>query len=320
MNAQETVAVPHPAIAPRTRAEREASARSAAEQIAHERVQVAAHYQHDPSIFSMVLDSRLAYATGVFHDPSEDLETAQRRKYARIAEKLAIKPGERVLDVGCGWGSNLLYLAQHTQGLFQGITLSEKQRDEALARARAWGVADRVRIDVRHVEELAVEPGSLDAILFSGSIVHMHNRAEIHGMVGRLLRPGGRLLISDCYFPVQQRGDRESEATQYIFVEALGYCRLLGLSEELALIEEAGLDVLHVEDLTSHYALTLERWIDNVRRNRRRIEEISPGFSRVLQAYMTVARLSFARRTALEYMILATKGRPAVDVGRWAIP
>lgn len=309
-----------PPAPPRTRAEREAAARTAAEQIAHERVQVAEHYQHDPAIFSMVLDRRLAYATGVFNDPEEDLDAAQERKFARIASKLAIQPGERVLDVGCGWGSNLLYLAEHTMGDFHGITLSDRQREEALSRARAAGVDSRVRIDVCHVEDLAIEPGSLDVLLFSGSIVHMHHREAIHGMVGRLLRPGGRVLISDCYFPVQERGDRESDATQYIFVEALGYCRLIALSEELAMMERAGLDVLHVEDLTAHYAITLARWIDNVRRNRRRIDALSPGFSRVLQSYMTVARLSFARRTALEYMILATKGRPAVDPGRWSIP
>ncbi len=307
------------AISPRTPAEREAMERSPEEQREHERRMVAEHYQHDVEIFSLVLDSRLAYATGVFHSPDEDLETAQRRKFARIEAKLAIKPGERVLDVGCGWGSNLLYLAEHTKGDFLGITLSERQRDEALQRARAAGVADRVRIEVRHVEDLALEPASFDAILFSGSIVHMHNREGVHGMVGRLLRPGGRLLISDCYYPAESRGDRESAATQYIFVEALGYCRLLHLSEELALIEKAGLDILHVEDLTSSYALTLERWIDNVRHNRRRIEAISPGFSRVLQQYMTVAKLSFARRTALEYMILATKGRPALDVAAFPI-
>jgi len=298
-----------------TPAEREAMGRSPAAQVEHERSQVAEHYQHDPTIFEMVLDSRLAYATGVFQDPGEDLETAQRRKYERIRAKLAIQPGERVLDVGCGWGSNLLYLAQHTAGVFRGVTLSARQREEALRRARAADVADRVEIDVCHVEDLALAPASLDAVLFSGSIVHMHHREAIHALVSRALRPGGRVLISDCYFPGQARGDRESAATQYIFVEALGYCRLLGLGEELTLMERAGLDVLHVEDLTSHYALTLERWIDNVRRNRRRIEEISPGFSRVLQSYMTIARLSFARRTALEYMILATKGRPAIDVG-----
>jgi cyclopropane-fatty-acyl-phospholipid synthase len=306
-------------IAPRTQAERAAARRSHAEQVEHERAQVAEHYQHDPVIFQMVLDSRLAYATGVFHDPSEDLETAQTRKYERIRQKLAIQPGERVLDVGCGWGSNLLYLAQHTRGVFQGITLSAKQRDEALARARASGVDDRVNIHVCHVEDLAIEPESLDVVLFSGSIVHMHNREAIHALVARALKPGGRVLISDCYFPEQERGDRESAATQYIFVEALGYCRLIGLGEEISLMSRAGLDVIHVEDLTSHYALTLERWIDNVRRNRARIEAIAPGFSRVLQSYMTVARLSFARRTALEYMILATKGRPTVDVGRFPI-
>lgn len=303
----------------RTRAEREALLRSAAEQREHERQAVAAHYEHSPEIFSMVLDRRLAYATGVFVDPDDDLETAQERKYARIMTKLAIRPGERVLDVGCGWGSNLLYLAQHTQGVFQGITLSAQQREEALARARAWGVADRVRIDVCHVEDLALEANSVDAVLFSGSIVHMHNRPAVHELVGKILKPGGRMLISDCYFPVQERGDRESAATQYIFVEALGYCRLLSLAEELGLIERAGLDILHVEDLTRHYARTLELWIDNVRKNRGRIEALAPGFSAVLQQYMTVARMSFYRRTALEYMILATKGAPAVDPGSWPI-
>lgn len=305
--------------ADRTQAEREASQRSAAEQREHERRAVAEHYEHDPDIFSMVLDRRLAYATGVFLDPNEDLEVAQERKYARIASKLAIRPGERVLDVGCGWGSNLLYLAEHTQGIFKGVTLSAQQRKVALARAAEWGVADRVSIDVCHVEDLQLAAESVDVILFSGSIVHMHNREAVHELVGKVLRPGGRMLISDCYFPAQVRGDRDSAATQYIFVEALGYCRLLGLSEELALIERAGLDVLHVEDLTRHYAITLERWIDNVRRNRRKIEAIAPGFSAVLQQYMTVARLSFARRTALEYMILATKGAPVVDPGAWAL-
>ena len=194
--------------APRTRAEREAFARSTVQQVEHERVQVAAHYEHDPAIFSMVLDRRLAYATGVFQDPAEDLETAQERKFARIKEKLAIAPGERMLDVGCGWGSNLLYLAQHTEGCVHGITLSEKQREVALARAHEWGVASRVRVDVQHVEELDFAPESLDAALFSGSIVHMHNREAIHRQMVRLLRPGGRILISDCLLP--RAGARKS--------------------------------------------------------------------------------------------------------------
>ena len=158
-----------------------------------------------------------------------------------------------------------------------------------------------------HVEDLEPAPGSLAAVLFVGSIVHMHNREEIYERVAQALRPGGRLLISDCFFPAQVRGDRESTATRYIFFEALGYCRLLTLSEELSLIESVGLDVTHVEDLTDSYVLTLTRWIDNVRRNRERIEHLAPGFAAVLQTYMTIAKLSFARRTALEYMILATK-------------
>ena len=284
--------------------------RSASEQREYERRRVAEHYEHHPEIFELVLDARLGYATAMLRDPDEGLDVAQARKYAWIAEQLDLRPGERALDVGCGWGSNLLYLAEHTQGELRGVTLSERQRAHALRLAAQRGVADRVRVDRLHVEDLELGPESLDAILFVGSVVHMHNREEVYRRVTAALRPGGRLLISDCFFPRVPKGDRDSPATRYIFFEALGYCRLLHLSEELALIEDAGLQIARVEDLTSSYVLTLGCWIENVRRNRARIEERSPGFARVLQTYMTIARLSFARRTALEYMVVATKGAP----------
>lgn len=287
-----------------------AGARSAADQREYERARVAEHYEHHPEIFELVLDERLGYATGMFAEPDEDLDVAQERKYAWIASQLDVRPGERVLDVGCGWGSNLLYLAEHTEGELRGVTLSARQRAFALDRARQLGVDERVRIDRSHIEDLHLEDGSLDAILFVGSVVHMHNREEIYARVARALKPGGRLLVSDCFFPREPRSDRDSSATRYIFFEALGYCRLLSLSEELGLIEGAGLDVAKVEDLTSSYVRTLGCWIENVRRNRARIEELSPGFARTLQTYMTIAKLSFARRTALEYMVVAVKGAP----------
>jgi cyclopropane-fatty-acyl-phospholipid synthase len=301
-------------------AEREAAQRSREEQREYERAQVAAHYENSPEVFSMVLDSALTYSTGIYVRPDDDLETAQQRKFAYIRRLLAIQPGEQALDIGCGWGSNLLYLAAHTAGAFQGVTLSSQQAEELRRRARARGLQDRVRIEVCHVEDLDLPAGSVDVVLFSGSIVHMRNRAEIHQMVGRILKPGGRMLISDCYFPSQMRGDRASQATDYIFYKTLGYCLLLNLHEELELIEKAGLDILHVQDLTSSYAQTLNAWINNIRLNRSRIEALAPGFAATLQSYMTVAQLSFAHRTALEYMILAVKGHPRANVGPWPMP
>jgi cyclopropane-fatty-acyl-phospholipid synthase len=302
-----------------TTLEREAQNRSTDEQREFESRQVAAHYEHNPDIFALVLDSQLTYSTGIFRSPGEDLETAQRRKFEHLRELLRIQPGEEVFDAGCGWGSILLDLAEHTDGRFYGVTLSAKQREIALERARQRGVADRVRVEVAHVGDVSLGPNSTNVIIFSGSIVHMHDRDAIHQWVASSLRPGGRLLISDCYFPGQQRGSRDSEATEYILGHTLGYCRLLTLSEELGLIEKNGLDVRVVEDLTSSYVQTVRLWIENIRRNRAQLEKLAPGFAHILQCYMTIGRLSFFRRTALEYMIVATKARVKPELEDWSI-
>jgi cyclopropane-fatty-acyl-phospholipid synthase len=299
--------------------ERDALRRSPDEQREFERRNVASHYEHDPEIFSLVLDSQLTYSTGLFLRAEEDLETAQTRKFAHVRDLLRLQPGEKVFDAGCGWGSILLNLAEHTEAEVHGITLSDKQREVALRRARERGIEDRVRIEVRHIGEVDLAPESVDAIVFSGSIVHMHDRDAVHRWAARCLRPGGRLFISDCYFPAEQRGSRESDATEYILGRALGYCRLLTLSEELALIERNGLDLRLVEDLTSSYVHTVRHWINNIRCNRARLEELAPGFAHLLQTYMTIGRHSFLRRTALEYMVLATKGRADTDLADWSI-
>ena len=156
--------------------ELQAATRTAGEQREYERTQVADHYEHRPNVFKLVLDSALTYPTGIFLSPHEDLETAQQRKFEYIRRLLDLRDGEKMLDVGGGWGSNLLYLTAHTQAEFHGITLSGQQRGELLARARERGLEDRLRVDICHLDELALPDESVDAVLFSGSIVHMHNR------------------------------------------------------------------------------------------------------------------------------------------------
>lgn len=292
-----------------TALERAAAVRSPEQQLEFERRAVAEHYEHDPRIFQLVLGRHVAYSTGKFERPDEELDAAQDRKLAWIADQLELPAGPaRLLDVGCGWGSVSLFMAAaHPQLSVQGLTLSGEQRGWLLAQAAARGLAPRIQVDVRHVGELELEPASLDAVVFVGSVVHMHDRAAVYGLAARALRPGGRLLVSDCFFPATPRGDRESRATQYIFGTALGYCRLIPLHEELGYIERAGFDLVRVEDFTASYVHTTGHWIDNVRRHRARIDELAPGFSRLLQTYLTVGRLSFARRSALEYMVVARR-------------
>jgi cyclopropane-fatty-acyl-phospholipid synthase len=132
----------------RTASERNALERTPEAQREHERRLVVEHYEHDPDVFALVLDRDLTYSVGMFVRDDDDLEAAQQRKFAAVAARLDLKPGERLLDVGCGWGSILLYIAQHGGADVHGVTLSARQRDVALARAAARGVSERVRIDL----------------------------------------------------------------------------------------------------------------------------------------------------------------------------
>jgi cyclopropane-fatty-acyl-phospholipid synthase len=293
-------------------------------QTEYERIHVPVHYDHEAAIFKMVLDERMAYSTGIWASPDDTLQVAQNRKYASIAARLQLKPGERALDVGCGWGSVLLYLAQNTQATFDAVTLSHRQRAELLERAEKWGVKDRLNVQLTHFEDFPLQPESYDAIYFVGSIVHMEHREAIIARCAQALKPGGRFFISDCYFPEESRGDRDSRANHYILYEVLGFCLLRKLNEELRDLEKNGLDVLHLQYLNDSYVKTLAAWIDRIRANRKKIEELSPGFAHTLQSYMTVALRSFHMRSALEYMILAHKnpgpGKMTVDPATWSVP
>lgn len=289
-----------------TKAEQIAERRVESEQRIFERESISRHYDQNPEAFSMVLGPTMGYAAGVFLNPGEDLEIGQNRKVDWIVRALGVGPGFRLLDAGCGWGNVLLPLAQSFEGHFHGITLSEIQRDFLMAQAAAMGISDRVHISVGHIGELPLPESYYDGIVFSGSLIHMHHRRKVHLLVGRVLRPGGKLFISDSYVPIQWNDARDSRAANFVRA-VFGSVRLLSLPEELALIEEAGLDVREVHELTDSYIITLDRWISNIRKHREQIDRIVPGLAKDLQSFMNIGKITFQRRTALEYIIVASK-------------
>lgn len=289
-----------PAIEP------DAKGRTESEQRQFERDMIAAHYDNNPQAFALVLGETMGYAAGIFHDPRESLEIGQNRKVEVIERTLGIRSGFRLLDVGCGWGNVLLPLARRHDAYFHGVTLSETQRAYLMERAAVAGVAHRVHVGVGHVEEQSLRDGDYDGVVFSGSLIHMHHRGNIHRLVSRLLRPGGFQFISDSYVPARLRGALANRAADYIR-ETFGSTRIVAIWQELRLIEEAGLGVLEVRELTGSYVITIDHWIRNIRAHRDQLEQLIPGFAKRLQSYMTLGKLAFQRRTALEYIIVARK-------------
>jgi cyclopropane-fatty-acyl-phospholipid synthase len=274
-----------PAVELRPRGQRHSIARDA-RAVRH-------HYDVSNDFFALFLDASMTYSCAVFADPSssdEPLEEAQRRKLEVVCTKLALQPGERVLDVGCGWGSFPVHAAAQHGVEVVGITLSEPQARRARERAAAEGVADRVQIHVADYRELRGE--RFDAIASIGMVEHVGARnidAYARQLAG-LLGPGGRLLNHG----IARLRHGESEAggfsERYVFPDAAP----LHLSRIQFALEAAGFEVEHVEGYRQHYARTLTHWASRLDDNAEEAERLAgPERMRVWRLYLRAARSGF---------------------------
>jgi cyclopropane-fatty-acyl-phospholipid synthase len=251
------------------------------------------HYDVSNDFFALFLGASMTYSCAVFADPAsadEPLEDAQRRKLELVCTKLALQDGDRVLDVGCGWGSFPVHAATQHGARVVGITLSEPQARRARERAAAAGVADRVEIRVADYRELRGE--RFDAIASIGMVEHVgaRNIDTYARQLAGLLEPGGRLLNHG----IARLRHGESEAggfsERYVFPDAAP----LHLSRVQFALEAAGLEVEHVEGLREHYARTLTHWLTRLDDNAQEAERLAgPERMRVWRLYLRAARSGF---------------------------
>jgi cyclopropane-fatty-acyl-phospholipid synthase len=268
------------------------------------------HYDQDPRIFRLFLDSSMKYSPGLFPDGGEDLDTAQQKKMHFIARQLELRGGERVLDIGCGWGSLACFLAGEYACQVVGVTPAVRQARHIRERAAELGLGERIHIEVGHFDEVSFANHGFDALAFVGSITHFPEKARAIARAARLLRQEGRVYLSEtCFANAEKRREFEARpATNYVLREMFGWAELIPVSEYLRHFEDAGFSLQGLVDLTEAFRRTIELWSENAERNREYLDEIQPGLCDRLLRYFEISNAAWGF-TSKQYAVTASRRR-----------
>jgi cyclopropane-fatty-acyl-phospholipid synthase len=262
------------------------------------------HYDLPADFFELFLGPSLTYSCALFSRGATTLEEAQEAKHALVCRKLGLTPGERVLDVGCGWGGFALHAAVHEGVHVTGITLSEPQARRARARAAEAGVADRVDIRVADYRQLGGE--QFDAVASIGMVEHVgEEQVDRYAQaLAAALAPGGRLLNHGIARLRHGEPDAGPFSERFVFPDAIPQ----HLSRVQGALERVGFETTHVEGLRGDYAETLRHWA-------RRLDEhadealalAGPERLRVWRLYLRASRQGFETGFTSIYQVLATR-------------
>ena len=262
------------------------------------------HYDVSNAFYGIVLGPSMTYSCALWERPGVTLEQAQTAKYELVARKLGLRPGMRLLDVGCGWGGMALHAASRYGVHVVGITLSEPQASYATAAARRAGLAGRVTFRVQDYRD--VRDGPFDAISSIGMVEHV-GAARLPGYAGRLfglLRPGGRLLNHGIASPGEAVFRPNPFVARYVFPDG----ELTEVGRVVSVLHRAGFEVRHVEGLREHYPLTLRAWVRNLEdRWDDAVREVGANRARVWRLYMAGAALGFEEGTLQIDQVLAVR-------------
>jgi cyclopropane-fatty-acyl-phospholipid synthase len=249
------------------------------------------HYDVSNEFFALFLDESMTYSCAIFSRGATTLEEAQRAKLEMVCSKLGLREGERVLDVGCGWGSFAIHAATEHGASVTGITLSEPQARVARERAGAAGVGDRVEIRVMDYRDIP-QGERFDAIASIGMVEHVgEEQIDTYARdLARCLEPGGRLLNHGIARLRHSDPDAGPFSERYVFPDA----EPLHLSRSTLALERAGFTIEHVEGFAGDYSQTLSHWIERLDANLDTARRLAGDERvRVWRLYLRAARNGF---------------------------
>jgi cyclopropane-fatty-acyl-phospholipid synthase len=274
-----------------------------------DRKAVSFHYDVSNDFYALWLDRRLVYSCGYFESPEDDLDTAQANKLRHLCRKLRLQPGQRLLDIGCGWGGLAIYAARNFGVHVVGVTLSEQQARLATERVREAGLAGRVQIELRDYREVR-PPVPFDAIVSVGMSEHV-GRDHLPGYfqtAWNLLRSGGVFL--NHAIGEGRRADRfhgPSFVNEHVFPDA----DIPPIPVVLSAASSPGFDVRDVENLREHYTLTLRHWVRRLEASREKaLNYVDETTYRVWRLYMAASAHGFHHGDLGLYQVLLSKPLP----------
>jgi len=275
------------------------------------KMNVSHHYDLSDNLYDLFLDSKRQYSCGYFKNENDTLETAQNNKIQHIIKKLNIKPNQKVLDIGCGWGSLAIDIAQTANCEVTGITLSKNQFNYCLEKAKKLNLENQVTFKLIDYRELN---GKFDRIVSVGMFEHVGRKFynKFFKQIARLLKDDGVSLIHTIGSVNTPRGP-QPWITKYIFPGG----HTPSLSEVTTPIEKAGLIVSDIEVLKLHYAHTLRHWKENCLKNKGQIIELfDERFFRMWEFYLAGCEIAFKWGDQVVYQLQLTKNYTSTPITR----
>ncbi|TDP98274.1 cyclopropane-fatty-acyl-phospholipid synthase [Halanaerobium saccharolyticum] len=274
--------------------------------LAEEEEGVRKHYDLGNDFFKLWQDETMTYSCAYFKDETDELKKAQLQKLDHVLKKLNLKPGERLLDIGCGWGSLALRAAEKYGVDVMGITLSKEQEIEAKKRAAAAGLTNQIEIRRQDYRRLAEEEQKFDKIVSVGMFEHVgkDNIPQYFEAVDKMLKNRGLSLLHS----ITHLKEKPTHPWLQKYIFPWGY--IPSLREIVWELPERNFHLIDVEDIGYHYSLTAERWLDNYEEVSQEVKEkFDDHFYRMWQTFLMGAVFTFRFASTSVHQLLFSKGK-----------